>query len=148
MGTCSPSWSECATRTSRRGCCRGWRPGSPTSEDHGGEAEQLAGAGAGNLPEGVRAADGRRAAGAVGGPGGGPGAAGEEGARPRSGRADARAAAGGEERLREGEQAALLAQAADARAGGATGSAAEAAARRLTGRAGSSTYPALAVRGV
>src|SRR5215470_8596012 len=120
MGTCSPSWSECATRTSRRGCCRGWRPGSPTSEGHGGEAEQLASAGAGDLPEGVRAADGRRAAGPVGGAGGGPGPAGEEGARSRSGGADARVPAGGEERLREGEQAAVLAQAADARAGGET----------------------------
>src|SRR5262249_4399211 len=74
----------------------------------------------------VRADDGRRAAGTVGGPGGGAGAAGEEGARPRSGRADARASAGGEERLREDGKAAVLAQAADARAGGAAGPAAEA----------------------
>src|SRR5262249_57213278 len=84
-----------------------------------------AGAGAGHLPEGVRAADGRRAACAVGGPGGGAGAAGEEGPRPRPGRADACAPAGGEERLREAGEAALLTQAAHPRAGGTGGPVAE-----------------------
>src|SRR5678815_4160256 len=126
MGTYSPSSSGCATRTSRPGCWRGCRPGSSTSEDHGWEEKELSGAGVGDLPEGARAAHGGRTAGAVGGPGGGAGAAGEEGARSGSGGADARAPAGGEERLREDEQAALLAQAADARAGGEGGPAAEA----------------------